>query len=321
VIQAVGLRREFGTLVAVDDVSLTVPAGTILALLGPNGAGKTTTVRLLAGLLAPTSGEATVAGCDVRADPAGVRARVGLVTDTPGLHDQMTPVSYLDFFGRVYGLDATTRRRRIEDLLSVFDLEDVGRRRMAGFSRGMQQKVALARALLHEPAVLFLDEPTAGLDPLGARAVRELIVGLKHASRAIVLCTHDLDEAERLADIVAILRHGRVAASDTAEALRAAASAATLVRVALAAPCPAAPQLVASMDGVSESCLVPATNATGAVLSYRTTAPDRTNPAVIAALVAAGAAIVSVTCTAATLEDVYATALRPVAEPAVGGGA
>ena len=224
-------------LVAVDDVSLYVPDGTILALLGPNGAGKSTTVRLLAGLLAPSAGEATVAGWDVRTNPAAVRARVGLVTDSPGLHDQMTPVAYLDFFGRIYGLDADTRRRRIDELLGLFELHGFSSTRMAGFSRGMQQKVALARALLHEPSVVFLDEPTAGLDPLAARVVRELIVGLKHASRSIVLCTHDLDEAERLADQVAILRHGRLVASDTAAALRATASSETLVQVVLASRC------------------------------------------------------------------------------------
>src|SRR5258708_11099924 len=114
-IDAHRLRREFGESVAVDDLSLTVPDGTILALLGPNGAGKTTTVRMLAGLLAPSTGDAIVAGCDVRADPAGVRARVGLVTDSPGLHDQMTPTAYLDFFGRIYGLDASARRARIHE--------------------------------------------------------------------------------------------------------------------------------------------------------------------------------------------------------------
>ena len=242
VIDARGLRREFGRLVAVDDVSLTVPAGTILALLGPNGAGKTTTVRLLAGLLAPTAGEATVAGCDVRADPAGVRARVGLVTDTPGLHDQMTPLSYLDFFGRDLRAGRGQPDGGASTSCSACSIcRPSGRRRMAGFSRGMQQKVALARALLHEPAVVFLDEPTTGLDPLGARAVRELIVGLKHASRSIVLCTHDLDEAERLADVGGDpaararrgVRHRRGAAGS-------AVAATTLVRVALAAPCPAA---------------------------------------------------------------------------------
>jgi ABC-2 type transport system ATP-binding protein len=320
VISARGLRREFGKLVAIDDVSLTVPAGTILALLGPNGAGKTTTVRLLAGLLAPTAGNAMVAGCDVRADPAGVRARVGVVTDTPGLHDQMTPVSYLDFFGRVYGLDVAARRRRIGELLGLFDLEPVGSRRMAGFSRGMQQKVALARALLHEPAVLFLDEPTTGLDPLGARAVRDLIVSLKHASRSIVLCTHDLDEAERLADVVAILRRGRVVACGPGEELRAAARATTLVQVTLAVPCSAAATIAARIDGVTEPCLSSGASSAEPVLSYRTALPARTNPAVVAALVAAGAAIVAVTCTAATLEDVYARALGADTELAVKGG-
>ena len=302
-IRAEGLRREFGQLVAVNDVSLSVPDGTILALLGPNGAGKTTTVRLLAGLLTPTAGEATVAGWDVRADPAAVRARVGLVTDSPGLHDQMTPLAYLDFFGRVYGLDADTRRRRILELLGLFELQGFATTRMARFSRGMQQKVALARALLHEPSVVFLDEPTAGLDPLAARVVRELIVGLKHASRSIVLCTHDLDEAERLADQVAILRHGRLVAIDTPAALRATASSETLVQVVLAARCTVAAAIAAQVVGVVDPRVAQL------MLTYRTTTPEQTNPPLIAALVAAGASIVSVTCTSATLEEVYATAV------------
>jgi ABC-2 type transport system ATP-binding protein len=321
-IQAHGLRREIGAIIAVDDVSLTVPAGTILALLGPNGAGKTTTVRMLAGLLAPTSGNATVAGCDVRADPAGVRARVGLVTDTPALHDQMSPRSYLDFFGRIYGLDAACRQQRIDGLLAFFDLQAVRSRRMAGFSRGMQQKVALARALLHEPAVLFLDEPTTGLDPLGARAVRDLVVSLKHASRSIVLCTHDLDEAERLADIVVILRNGRVVACDASAALRAAVAASTLVRVDLAAPCPAAAAIAARIDGVGDVCLqdggVAGSTPACQTLTFRTTSPERTNPEVVAALIGVGARIVSVACTTATLEDVYARALGPEAVPPAG---
>lgn len=309
-IVARGLRREFGKLVAVEDVSLNVPDGTLLALLGPNGAGKTTTVRLLAGLLAPSAGEATVAGCDVRADPAAVRSRVGLVTDSPGLHDRMSPVAYLDFFGRVYGLDDAIRRRRIDELLGLFELQDVRTKRMAGFSRGMQQKVAIARALLHEPRVVFLDEPTAGLDPLSARVVRDLIVGLKQDSRSVVLCTHDLAEAERLADTVAILRHGRIVASDTAAALRANASSETLVKVHLDAPCPAAVSIAERVAGVSHPrYLLGPIDAHAWILTYRTAHPRRTNPEVVAALVAIGAALVSVTCTTATLEDVYATAV------------
>jgi ABC-2 type transport system ATP-binding protein len=309
-IRAHSLRRHFGSVVAVDDVSLSVPDGTILALLGPNGAGKTTTVRMLAGLLAPSAGDAQVAGYDVRREPAAVRARVGLVTDTPGLHDQMTPAAYLDFFGQVYGLDTATRRRRIGELLAFFDLHAFQRTRMASFSRGMQQRVALARALLHEPGVVFLDEPTAGLDPLAARMVRDLIVGLKNASRSIVLCTHDLDEAERLADTVAILRRGRIVACDSPLTLRAAASHATLVTVALAGPCPEVLALVAAVDGVED----PTLSASSTTLEYRTLDPELTNPRVVVALVTAGAAIVSVTRTTATLEDVFASAVAT--EPA-----
>ncbi len=135
-IEADELTRRFGGSIAVDRLSLRVPPGTILALLGPNGAGKTTTVRMLAGLLAPTDGRATVAGRDVRRDPAGVRARVGLVTDAPGLYEQMTPPAYLDFFGGLYGLDAATRRRHGDELLGFFDLTAHRRERMAGFSKG-----------------------------------------------------------------------------------------------------------------------------------------------------------------------------------------
>jgi ABC-2 type transport system ATP-binding protein len=289
VIRARGLARRFGSRCAVDDVSLDVAEGTLLALLGPNGAGKTTTVRMLCGLLAPSTGSASVAGHDVAADPAAVRARVGLVTDVPGLYEQMSPRAYLEFFGHLYGLDAATRARRIDGLLEMFGLETRRADRMVTFSRGMQQKVALARALLHEPAVLFLDEPTAGLDPLAARGVRELILSLKHARRSIVLCTHDLDEAERLADQVAILQSGRILALDAPAALRERASPETQVRVTLAPPFPA--------------------SAPSGVIEYATPQPSAANPTLVAGLVAEGARVVSVTCTTRTLEDVYAAAV------------
>lgn len=289
-IRARGLVRRFGSLVAVDNVSLQVADGTLLALLGPNGAGKTTTVRMLCGLLAPSHGTANVAGCDVATQPAAVRARVGLVTDVPGLFDQMTPDAYLQFFGRLYGLDEATRATRIDALLRLFELDDRRNARMAAFSRGMQQKVALARALLHEPSVLFLDEPTAGLDPLAARSVRELILSLKHARRSIVLCTHDLDEAERLADQVAIMQEGRILALDAPGTLRQLASPETTVRITLAAPLsPEAP------DGV---------------LVVQTAEPKVSNPRLVSELVARGAQIVSVTSEPRTLEDVYAAAIN-----------
>ena len=288
-IHARGLARRFGSRCAVDDVSLDVADGTLLALLGPNGAGKTTTVRMLSGLLAPSAGQAMVAGHDVGADPSGVRARIGLVTDVPGLYEQMSPRAYLEFFGRLYGLDSATRASRIDALLNMFGLDTRRQDRIVTFSRGMQQKVALARALLHEPAVLFLDEPTAGLDPMAARAVRELILSMKHERRSIVLCTHDLDEAERLADQVAIMQAGRILALDAPEALRERVSPETQVRVTLAPPFPAS-----APDGIFE---------------FVTSEPAVANPPVIADLVSDGARIVSVTCTTRTLEDVYATAV------------
>lgn len=306
-IEASGLTRRFGAFTAVEHVSLRVPGGAILALLGPNGAGKTTTVRMLAGLIAPSEGEATVAGCDVRRDPSGVRARVGLVTDAPGLYEQMTAPAYLDFFGGVYGLPAAARRKRIDELLAFFDLTAHRRERMAGFSKGMKQKIALARALLHEPTALFLDEPTSGLDPLASRAVRDLIRDLRRANRSIILCTHDLDEAERLADEVAIIQHGRIVASDTPAALRAGASPDTLVRIDLAVPHPGAAELLADL---ATSALAPGAGANGAhgaaAVAYHTPRPREVNPIVIARLVAAGAQIVAVNCEMRTLEDVYA---------------
>jgi ABC-2 type transport system ATP-binding protein len=305
-IEAQGLTRHFGAVAAVEHISLRVPDGTILALLGPNGAGKTTTVRMLAGLIAPTAGDATVAGYDIRRDAAAVRARVGLVTDSPGLYPQMDVMTYLDFFGRIYGLSAAERARRIAELLAFFELADQRRKRLASFSKGMQQKVALARALLHDPIALFLDEPTSGLDPLAARAVRELVLGLKHSSRSIILCTHDLDEAERIADLVAIIRQGRLIACDTPAALRANASPETIVRVELAAPHPGALAALRVVDGVR----APTETGDGAsVLTYSTADPTHVNPVVIARLVAAGALVVSLSYEHLSLEDVYVAAM------------
>jgi ABC-2 type transport system ATP-binding protein len=246
----------------------------------------------------------------VRRDPAGVRARVGLVTDAPGLYEQMTAPAYLDFFGGVYGLPATARRKRIDELLAFFDLAAHRRERMAGFSKGMKQKVALARALLHQPVALFLDEPTSGLDPLAARAVRDLIRDLRGTNRSIVLCTHDLDEAERLADAVAIIQRGRIVASDTPAALRAGASPDTLVRIDFGAPYPGAVDILADLGIATLAPVAGANGARGATtIAYRTPRPREVNPVVVARLAATGAPIVAVNLETRTLEDVYAAAV------------
>ena len=307
-IEATALSRSFGDFVAVDDLSLRVPDGSILALLGPNGAGKTTTVRMLAGLLAPSSGSATVAGCDVLSDPAGVRARVGLVTDVPGIYPQMTLPDYLNFFGQIYGLETAERRKRVGDLIDFFELSEHRRERMVGFSKGMKQKVALARALLHEPSALFLDEPTSGLDPIASRAVRDLITSLKHARRTIILCTHDLGEAERLADEIAIIRRGRIVSHGSPALLRAEASPDTLVRIELAEPCQLARDLLTRMPDVTS--LAYSDRAEGSLVVYRTPRPAEVNPQVISELVALGARIVSVACETRTLEEVYAAMIE-----------
>jgi len=336
-IEAHSLTRKFGTFTAVSQLSLKVPNGSILALLGPNGAGKTTTVRMLAGLLAPSEGDAIVGGYDIRKEPDAVRACTGLVTDVPGLYEQMNVVAYLDFFGHLAGMPSAVRSQRIDELLKLFELNEHRNEKMVGFSKGMKQKVALARALLHEPAVLFLDEPTSGLDPLSARTVRELIIRLKHSSRSIILCTHDLDEAERLADVVAIMRQGKIVASDAPARLREHATGETRVRVEFAEPCPLtldelkrisgvnAPQFASNGEIVEAgrtAFIVPQTRLPQPlqpgrdivsstdqhrILEYRTAQPKVVNPQVLTRLVIAGAQVISVICETQTLEDVYAT--------------
>lgn len=310
------LTRRFGDVTAVAQISLSVPAGSVLALLGQNGAGKTTTVRMLSALLAPTEGDAFVGGYNVRTNPTAVRACIGLVTDTPGLFEQMTVPAYLDFFGTLYGMPAKVRTRRINELVEFFELSAHCREKMVGFSKGMKQKVALARALIHEPTVLFLDEPTSGLDPLAARNVRELILELKQSQRAIILCTHDLDEAERLADTVAIMRQGQIVAYDTPTGLRTQFSDETVVRIEFTQPCPLSLDVLCTIDGLNApqfssaaTMLASEKRSENTVLTYRTAHPAQLNPLLITRLSAASARIVSVTCETTTLEDVYTLAM------------
>src|SRR6185503_8715098 len=175
---------------AVDGVTLTVQPGQILALLGQNGAGKTTTVRMLTSLLSPTRGWARVGGYDVSTRPQEVRANVGVLTEQHGLYMRMTGEEYLEYFGKVYGLDAATRTKQRNYLLEYFGLADDARRRSGEYSKGMKQKLALARALIHDPNVLLLDEPTSAMDPESAQLVRNEISRLKSSRRTIIICTH-----------------------------------------------------------------------------------------------------------------------------------
>jgi ABC-2 type transport system ATP-binding protein len=205
---------------AVDGVTLNVQPGKILALLGQNGAGKTTTVRMLTALLRPTRGWARVAGYDVVRNPKEIRANVGVLTEQHGLYMRMTGEEYLEFFGKVYGLDPQTRRQRGDYLLEYFGIAEFARRRCGEYSKGMKQKLALARALLHDPSVLLLDEPTSAMDPESSRLVRDEIARLRSSQRTIIICTHNLAEAEALADTIAIIYRGRVLLNGTLDELK-----------------------------------------------------------------------------------------------------
>lgn len=214
-IVAENLVKKFDDFTAVNHVSLNVAKGQVMALLGPNGAGKTTTVRMLTSVLVPTSGSARVAGYDVVKDADQVRAVVGVLTEHHGLYGRSNAEEYLQFFGKLYGLDASARRKQIDTLLEMFGLAEHKKKRLGEYSKGMRQKLALVRAMMHEPQVLLLDEPTSAMDPESAHMVRQAIRGLRSSERTIVLCTHNLLEAELLADQVAIIRRGRVIFNDT----------------------------------------------------------------------------------------------------------
>lgn len=219
-IETQDLSKQFNDFWAVDGVTLTVGPGQILALLGQNGAGKTTTVRMLTALLRPTRGWARVAGYDVLRQGDLVRASVGVLTEQHGLYVRMTALEYLDFFGRIYRLDRTARKSRGDYLLDYFGLAQAASRRIGEYSKGMRQKLALARALMHEPPVLLLDEPTSAMDPESARLVRDEIARLKSSQRTIVICTHNLAEAEALADMIAIIYRGRILMIGTLDELK-----------------------------------------------------------------------------------------------------
>ncbi|MCC7369839.1 MAG: ABC transporter ATP-binding protein [Chloroflexi bacterium] len=209
VIRAEGLGKRFGDRWAVRDLTLDVGRGEIFGFLGPNGAGKTTTVRMLAGMIAPSEGQAWISGVDLASGQEVIRSRIGLLTETPGLYERMTAAANLDFHARLHGLPAPKRRERVRTCLELLGLWDRRDDHVSGFSKGMKQRLAIARAVVHEPVAVFLDEPTSGLDPESARDVRAVIRDLREAGRAIFLCTHNLDEARRLCDKVAVFR-GRV---------------------------------------------------------------------------------------------------------------
>ena len=296
-IDAVGLTKEFDTLTAVKDLNLRVAEGEILALLGPNGAGKTTTIRMLASILQPTSGLGTVAGFDVGTQPEQVRRNVGLLTEHHGLYTRMRSADYLTYFGQIYGLDRRLLPGRVDHLIATFDLDSSRQLRLGQYSRGMRQKLALARALLHDPSVLLLDEPTSAMDPASARLVRQSISDLRSSRRAIVVCTHNLAEAEGLADRIAIIRQGQLIASGSPPELKQALLGDPIMEVRTASDLNGAlsslpPELAELQSG-------------DRWIRYRTHDPAHLNPRVLRALDRVGVEVVTLSEVGRTLEDVY----------------
>ena len=216
VIQTSSLSRRFGEKNAVDELTLEVQAGEIFGFLGHNGAGKTTTVRLLNGVLEPTDGTAKVLGLDPQKEGPSLRARTGVLTETPSLDERLTARENLSFYAELYNVPRGEVVDRVDVLLAEFDLAERADEKVGGYSKGMKQRLALARALLHKPEVLLLDEPTAALDPVAARHVHTMVENLaRREGCTVFLCTHNLVEAQRLCDRVAVLEHGRLVALGT----------------------------------------------------------------------------------------------------------
>jgi ABC-2 type transport system ATP-binding protein len=294
-IEAKGLTRRFDGRVAVEDLSLEVRPGEIFGLLGPNGAGKTTTLRMLAGLISPSSGTASVAGVPlVRGRMDDVRSKVGFLTEAPGLWDRLTVRLNLLVYARLYGVPDP--ERAVIHALAMFGLEDRAGSLAAQLSKGMKQKIAIARALLHEPPVILLDEPTSGLDPQTARLVRELVLTLRDRGHAIIISTHNLDEAERVSSRIGVLQR-RLIAVDTPDALRRRLFG-HRIRVRLAAVRPRHREAALQAGGRDLQDLED-----GFTLDMENV--DRDTPAIVRALVDAGAEILAIVPEQAPLEDVY----------------
>jgi ABC-2 type transport system ATP-binding protein len=301
-IKAEGLTKQFITadgdlFTAVDDIDLHVPAGEVLALLGPNGAGKTTTVRMLAAILQPTAGRAEIAGFDVIAHADQVRQRVGVLTEMPGLYERMRAREYLDFYGRLYNIPGPVRRRRAEELLTRLNMAEALEVRIGTFSKGMKQKLAIVRAILHDPLVLLLDEPTSAMDPHSARLVRESIAQLRNERRAVVVCTHNLAEAEMLADRIAIIRRGRIIALGRPAELKRRLLGAPLMEL----------RLTEQVDGLEPALrqMVQVEQVGIDWVRYRSEQPRETNPRLLRWLAEQGRDVVTLSPVSQSLEEVY----------------
>ncbi|MBE2222896.1 MAG: ABC transporter ATP-binding protein [Anaerolineae bacterium] len=302
-IKADNLGKKFDDFVAVHDLSLNVGEGELLALLGPNGAGKTTTVRMLSSILKPTTGRAWVNGYDVVMEPAAVRRSIGMLTEQPGLYLRMTGMEYLEFYGRLYSLKDKQIHERGMALFERFNMADASHRRLGQYSKGMRQKVGLIRTMLHDPAVLLLDEPTSAMDPHSAKLVRDAIREMRADKRSFILCTHNLAEAEALADRIAIIKRGSIVAEGSSQELKTQLLGQPQVEIRVDQ------RLNGEVKELADLVAVEWVGENG--LRYRTDTPEKDNPILVRRLGELGLGIISVQEVTQSLEDVY---LRVVAD-------
>jgi ABC-2 type transport system ATP-binding protein len=296
-IETYQLTKRFGDLTAVNEVSIRVEPGEVLALLGPNGAGKTTAIRMIASILQPTSGRVVIHGYDSVSQSIEIRRSIGLLTEHHGLYTRMRVNEYLDFFGRIYSLPADVIHERSEKLLERYGLSDARNLRLGNYSKGMRQKLALVRAMLHDPPILLLDEPTSAMDPASAHLVRESILSSRSTRRTIIVCTHNLHEAELLADRIAIIRKGEIIAEGTPEHLKRSLLGSPVMELRVAD----------SLDGAVD--LLPDDFQPITVgenwFQYQTDHPETDNPRILRAMMDAGHSVVTLAEVERSLEDVY----------------
>jgi len=300
------LSRSFNGARVVEELSFEIPEGKLFTLLGPNGAGKTTTVRMLMGLISPTSGTAKVAGFDLGKDgktKSALRSACGLLTEAPGFYERMSAWENLLFFGRLYGIAESALAGRVEHYLRFMELWDRRNGSVGTFSKGMKQKLAIIRAIFHEPKVIFMDEPTAGLDPEASLAIREMILRLKGEGRTIVVCTHNLGEAERLADIVGILKR-RLLVFDSLRHLQTGAGASVPVEIEVVEPLGDYRAMMFELPFVSR------VEQSGAIFQIEVMGGQENIPRLVRTLAERGVKIMAVRPRMQSLENIYLKCVR-----------
>ena len=297
-IEVKNLTKIFGETTAVDNLTFSVAEGEVFGLLGPNGAGKTTTIRMLCCLISMTHGEAQIAGYHVgnQSDSLAIRKLIGLVPDNIGLYEELTAYENLDYYGRLYECPESQRREKIEYFLKMLDLWDKKDLPVSGFSKGMKQKVAIARALIHDPRLLFFDEPTANLDPESARVVREFILRLKKEGKTIFLNTHNLNEAQRICDRIGILKTKLLTVSTPEQLEKTTWGSRTVIQVEQVTD-----PILGAIRGLNPKEL----SVEGNKIILALADPEKENPEFVQAVLSAGGRIQYVTPLTAGLEETY----------------